>query len=106
VVAQRLLAALDRRGEPFPVALGREVVRELRDEQPSVCEDQDAECARRVDEPCGGDRLAGCGGMPEAVAAYSTRILLRRELLVLVFLLARAEDDRLVFILFVGLGFG
>ena len=43
------------------VSLGREVARELRDEQPPVGEDQDPEVARCLDEAGRGDRL------PEAV---------------------------------------
>ena len=56
---------------------------ELRDEQPPVREDQDAERARRFDEAGGGDRLARRGRMAEAVAPGRTRILadvLLREL--------------------------
>ena len=58
VRAQRLRAELDRVGEAVAVALGLQVALELRDEQTAVREDQDAEDARRLDEPGGGDRLA------------------------------------------------
>ena len=38
-------------------------------------EDQDAEVARRLDEPGGGDRLAGRGRVAEAVAARGAWVL-------------------------------
>ena len=69
VVAQRLHAGVDRVGEAVGVALGREVARELGDEQAPVGEDQDAEVSRRLDEPGRGDRLAGRRRVAEAVAA-------------------------------------
>ena len=75
VVAQRLHAAVDRVGEALGVALGREVARELGDEQAAVGEDQDAEVARRLDEPGRGDRLPGRRRMAEAVAARGAGIL-------------------------------
>ena len=75
VGAQRLLAPLDRVGEPLAVALGRQVAAELVDEQAAVREDQHAEVARRLDEPGGGDRLAGRGGVAEAVAARGAGVL-------------------------------
>src|SRR5205085_12054360 len=65
----RRLPALDRVGEPVAVALGAQVALELGDEEAPVREDQDAERPRRVDEASGGDRLAGGGRVPEAVAA-------------------------------------
>ena len=51
------------------VALGREIARELGDEEPAVGEDQDAEVARGLDEAGGGDRLAGRRRMAEAESA-------------------------------------
>ena len=80
VAAQRLLAALDRRGDPVAVALRLQLAVELRDEQPAVREDQDAERACRLDETGGRDRLARGGRMPEAVAPLRAGILLEREL--------------------------
>ena len=49
--AQRLLRRHDRVGEAVAVALGREVAVELRDEQPAVREDQDAERAAASTKP-------------------------------------------------------
>ena len=77
----RGLALLDDRGQPVAVALGRELAVELGDEQAPVREDEDAHRARRLDEPGGGDRLAGRGRVPEAVAANRAGILSRRQLL-------------------------
>ena len=67
-------AGHDRVGEAVAVALGREVALELRDEQPAVGEDQDAEVTRGLDEARGGDRLARGGRVSEAVAADGSRI--------------------------------
>ena len=75
VGAQRLVPAYDRVGEPVAVALGRQVTAELVDEQPAVREDQHSEPACAFDEAGGGDRLARCGGMAEAVAACGARVL-------------------------------
>ena len=75
VVPQRLHAGVDRVGEALGVALGREVARELGDEQAAMGEDQDAEVLGGLDEPGRGDRLAGRGRVAEAVAARGARIL-------------------------------
>src|SRR5207302_7177155 len=72
--AERFLPALDRRREAVAVPLVGEVALELRDEQPAVCEDEDAECARCFDEARRGDRLSRRGRMTEPVAAYRARI--------------------------------
>jgi hypothetical protein len=69
VRSRRCLAALDRVREAVAVALGRQVVLELADEQAAVGEDQDAERACGLDEAGGGDGLAGCGRVAEAIAA-------------------------------------
>jgi hypothetical protein len=58
VPAQRLFAGIDRGVEPLAIALGRQVRRELRDEQAPVGEDQHTERARSVDEAGGRDGLA------------------------------------------------
>ena len=84
VIGDRLrrgLALLDDRGQPVAVALGSELAVELGDEQAPVGEDEDAHRAGRLDEPGGGDRLAGRGRVPEPVAANSAGILSRRRLL-------------------------
>jgi hypothetical protein len=52
------LAAFDCIDDPVAVALGGQVAVELGDEQAAVGEDEDAERARGLDEPGGGDRLA------------------------------------------------
>ena len=75
------LALLDDRGQPVAVALGGELAVELGDEQAPVGEDEDAHRAGRLDEPRGGDRLAGRGRVPEAEAANGAGILSRRRLL-------------------------
>src|SRR5207247_7971513 len=54
----RLLALLDRVGEPLSVALGGQLAVELGDEQAAVRENQNAERARRLDEARRRDRLA------------------------------------------------
>ena len=74
VVARRLLALQHGVGEAVAVALRGQVARELRDEEPTVREDEDAEPAGGLDEPCGGDRLAGSGRVPEAVATDRARV--------------------------------
>ena len=75
VLSERLAPTLDRIDETVAVALRREVAPELVDEQAPVGEDQDAELARRLDEPCGGDRLAGRGWVAEAVAPRRAQVL-------------------------------
>ena len=101
VVAQRLLARLDRRSESTGVALGREVVRELRDEQPPVREDQDAERARCLDEAGRCNRLSRRGRVAEAVAAHSAEIVFRAEQLLVVFIRValRVGDESVVLVL-------
>ena len=64
----------ERVGEALAVALGREVALELRDEEPTVREDQDAEVSRSFDEAGGSDRLARRGRVTEAIAAHRSRI--------------------------------
>jgi len=54
-------------------------------------EDEDAHRARRFDEACGGDRLAGRGRVAEAVAPDRARILRRRELFFELLLVDDAE---------------
>ena len=78
IAAQRLLAALDRRREPFAVPLRLQLPVELGDEQPAVRQDQDAERACGLDETGRSDRLARGGRVPEAVAPFRTGILLER----------------------------
>src|SRR6185503_10181130 len=75
VAPQRLLPVLDRGAEAVAVALGRQVARELLNEQAAVREDEDAHCARPLDEAGGRDRLSGCRRMAEAEAAYRTGIV-------------------------------
>src|SRR5881394_2418472 len=70
--------ARDDVGEALAVALGRQVARELGDEQAAVREDQDTERAGRLDEARRGDRLPRGGRMAEAVAADGTRVVLLR----------------------------
>ena len=82
-------------GEAVAVALGRQVALELRDEQPPVREDQDAERARCLDEACGGDRLPRRRRMAEAVAADRRRDPRRRTRL-LVGSSSPSSLDRLV----------
>src|SRR5262249_58455489 len=65
----RRRALEDRVLEAVAVALGLQLAVELRDEQPAVGQDQDAEGARRLDEAGGRDRLARGGGVTEAIAA-------------------------------------
>ncbi len=72
--------ARDHVGQARAVALGREVARELGDEQAAVREDQDAERAGRLDEARGGDRLARGGRMAEAVAADGAGVVGHRLL--------------------------
>jgi len=69
-----------------------EVARELGDEQAAVGEDQHAERAGRLDEAGGRDRLARRGRMAESVAADRARILLRRQLRLLLGSLVLAAD--------------
>jgi hypothetical protein len=89
---RRALSAFDRGDDAVAVALSGEVARELRDEQPSVREDEHAERAGRFHESRGGDRLPGGGRVPEAVAPYRARILaLPLARLVLVGLVRNAE---------------
>jgi hypothetical protein len=70
------LALLDRGPKPVPVALGREIGRELLHEQAPMSEDQDPHRPRGLDEAGGRDRLPGCGGMAEAEATNRSGILL------------------------------
>ena len=76
------MPVVDRLGEAVGVPLGREVALELRDEQPAVGEDQDAEVPCGFDEPGGGDRLAGRGRVAEAVAPRGARVLAAEHRLV------------------------
>ena len=103
VAAQRFLARLDRRREALAVALGLQLAVELRDEQPPVREDQHAERASRLDEACGGDRLAGGGRVPEAVAPLRAGILLGRELGLRLFLFVGALELELLVLFLVHL---
>src|SRR6266581_6349997 len=80
VRTQGLLARLDRDVEAVAVPLGRQVGRELCDEEAPVREYEDAERARGIDEAGGGNRLARSSRMAEAVPADRTRILLRCQL--------------------------
>src|SRR6185437_3151629 len=96
----------DRVLEAVAVPLGRELSVELRNEQPTMREDQDAERARRFDETRRGDRLARRGRVAEPVAPARTGILacvLRRELKLVVGLL---EVDAEIVFLLLGLGGG
>ena len=105
---KRLPILLDRVGQAVAVPLGGEVAAELVDEQPAVGEDQDAEVSRGLDEPGGGDRLAGRGGVPEAVATRRAGVLAGEAglvgllvgeldlLLVLLFLLVQELRDAAV----------
>ena len=84
--AGRASSLENRVREAVGVALGREIARELGDEQAAVREDEDAEAACRLDEAGCGDRLARCRGMAEPIAAHRTRVVafeLRLELLLL-----------------------
>src|SRR5262249_39672868 len=56
------------------VAFRLQVALELRDEQPAVGEDEDAERACGLDEARGCDRLPRRGRMSEPVAAHRSRI--------------------------------
>ena len=60
--------------EALAVPLRRQVARELRDEQPPVGEDEDAEVPCCLDEAGRGDRLAGGRRVAEAVAAAGAGI--------------------------------
>ena len=103
-----LLAALDGVNDPVAVALGGQVSVELGNEQAAVREDEDSQRARGLDESGRGDRLAGRGRMPEAEAANSAWVFLRRQgqrQLVRVAVGCRRRLD-LVFLLLVDLGLG
>ena len=91
------LSRRDHVGEALAVALGRQVARELGDEQAPVREDQDAERAGRLDEAGRGDRLPRRGRVAEAVAADGAGVVLHRllgELRVL-----DLDDERRVLVL-------
>ena len=68
-VGRRCRPGHDRVGEAVAVALCREVALELRDEEPSVGEDQDAEIPCSLDEAGSCDRLAGGRRVAEPEAA-------------------------------------
>jgi hypothetical protein len=102
VRALRGLAHEDRVLEAVAVALGRQLAVELRDEQAPVREDQDAERAGGLDEPCRRDRLAGGGRVAEAEAPARAGILavvLERKLELLVRFLEVDAEIVLVFVL-------
>ncbi len=86
-VLPRRASSLEHRvREAVGIALGREIARELGDEQAAVREDEDAEATRRLDEAGSRDRLARCRGVSEPIAAHRTRVValeLRLELLLL-----------------------
>ncbi|OFW53877.1 MAG: hypothetical protein A2146_03120 [Actinobacteria bacterium RBG_16_67_10] len=67
VVAWRVRALEHGGSEAVRVALGREVARELGDEEAAVREDQHAETASGLDEPGSGDGLSGGRRVAEAV---------------------------------------
>ena len=101
--ALRRLPLEDRVLEAVAVALGCQLAVELRDQQPAVGEDQDAERAGGLDEARGGDRLAGGGRVAEAEAPARAGILalvLRRKLELLVRLLE--VDAEIVLFLVLG----
>ena len=77
---RRGLPLLDHGGQPIAVALRCELAVELRDEQPTVREDEDAHRPRRLDEPGRSDRLARGGRMAESVATDRSGVLRGREL--------------------------
>ncbi len=106
IAAERFLAPLDEVGEAIPVALGRQVSLELRDEQSPVREDQDPERARCFDEACGGDRLPRRRRVAEAVAADRARILAHEAFLRLVLALVIDIDCLVLFLDFVRLELG
>jgi hypothetical protein len=73
-----IVIGLPRSGSS-PFSLGRQVARELLNEQPAVREDEDPHRPSRLDEPRGCDRLARGRRMAEAEAPHSARVFLRRE---------------------------
>ena len=75
ILARRASSLEHGVGEAVGVALGREIARELGDEQAAVREDQDAEAPRRLDEAGRRDRLARRRGMAEAIAACRARVV-------------------------------
>ncbi len=83
VLLQRLLALEDGWTQPAAVALRRQVAVELVDQQPPVREDEHAHRPGGLDEAGRGDRLAGGGGVAEAVSAHGADVVIDAELLAL-----------------------
>jgi len=74
VVARGMPPGQNGVGEAVRISLGREVALELRDEKPSMREDQDTEATCGLDESSRCDGLAGGGRVAEAIATDGARI--------------------------------